>query len=194
MAETRNDIYGDAPKPVRVLLASIDQLGRLDGWVGAACLGALTLFLLAEVLVRFLSNFVPWIPGSIPVAWEYSSYMMAACFTFGAAMTLRAGGHIRVNLLLHRLSPASRRALEFAAAVVALAFTAFLAWAMIRFTHSSWSRGQTSPASGTLVWIPQALVTFGIVLLALQFLARSIQAALGLRLEDESMRVAGVAE
>ncbi len=33
---------------------------------------------------------------SIPIAWEYSSYLMAASFTFGAAMTLRVGGHIRV--------------------------------------------------------------------------------------------------
>ena len=34
---------------------------------------------------------------------------MAATFTFGAAMTLRAGGHIRVTLVLARVSPATRR-------------------------------------------------------------------------------------
>jgi hypothetical protein len=28
--------------------------------------------------------------GTVPVAWEYGSYLMAAAFTFGAAMTLRA--------------------------------------------------------------------------------------------------------
>ena len=38
-------------------------------------------------------------------------------------------------------------------------------------------RGQTSISSDTPVWIPQAVVTFGMVLLALQFLARFIQAA-----------------
>lgn len=194
MSSHRPDLYGDAPAPVRLLLMAIDRLGRLDGWIGAACLGALTLFLLAEITVRMLSNFLPWVPGTISVAWEYSSYLMAACFTFGAAMTLRAGGHIRVTLLLGRLGPAGRRILEFWAALVATGFTGFLAYAMINFTWSSFSRGATSMASNTLLWIPQGLVTFGILLLALQFLARTITAGFGLKLEDETMRVAGVSE
>ena len=188
------DLYGDAPAPLRWLLIAIDRLGRLDGWIGAGCLAALTLFMLAEITVRALSNFLPWVPATISVAWEYSSYLMAACFTFGAAMTLRAGGHIRVTLLLARLSPGGRRVLEFAVAVAAGIFTTFLAYAMIRFTWTSFSRGQTSISSGTLLWIPQSLVTFGFTLLALQFVARAIQAALGLKLEDETLRVAAVAE
>jgi len=44
------------------------------------------------------------------------------------------------------------------------------------------------------VWIPQAVITFGFVLLSLQFVARLIQAACGLQLEDPRLRVAGVAE
>src|SRR5512134_170634 len=98
-----------APAPLRLLLDGIERLGRLDGWIGAACLVALTALMLAEITVRALSNFIPWVPADIPVAWEYSSYLMAACFTFGAAMTLRAGGHIRVTLVLGRLGPATRR-------------------------------------------------------------------------------------
>ena len=61
------------------------MLGRLDGWLGAVCLVALTCLMLAEVLVRALSDIFPWVPADIPVAWEYSSYLMAAAFTFGAA-------------------------------------------------------------------------------------------------------------
>ena len=190
----RNDLYGDVPAPVRLLLVAIDRLGRLDGWIGAGCLAALTCFLLAEVGVRALSNIFPSVPGTIPVAWEYSSYLMAACFTFGAAMTLRAGGHIRVTLVLSRLGAGGRRIFEFCAALVAACFTGFLAYAMVMFTWGSFSRGATSMASNTVLWVPQGLVAFGIILLALQFLARTIQAAYGLKLEDETMRVAGVSE
>ena len=193
-AAAPQSLYGNVPAPLRIVLATIDALGRLDGWIGAGCLATLTLFMLAEITVRALSNFLPWMPATISVAWEYSSYLMAACFTFGAAMTLRAGGHIRVTLLLARLSPTGRRLLEFAVAVAAGMFTAFLAYAMIRFTWTSFSRGQTSVSSGTLLWIPQSLVTFGFILLALQFVARAIQAALGLKLEDETLRVASVTE
>ena len=80
-----------APQPLRSLLDATDMLGRLDGWLGAACLAALTCLMLGEVLVRALSDIFPWVPADIPIAWEYSSYLMAAAFTFGAAMTLRAG-------------------------------------------------------------------------------------------------------
>jgi TRAP-type C4-dicarboxylate transport system permease small subunit len=96
-----------APPPLRAVLDGIDALSRLDGWLGAACLAALTALMIAEVAVRSLSNVFPWVPADIPVAWEYSSYLMAATFTFGAAMTLRAGGHIRVTLVLARISPSS---------------------------------------------------------------------------------------
>ena len=170
------------------------MLGRLDGWMGAACLATLTCLMLGEVLVRALSDIFPWVPADIPIAWEYSSYLMAAAFTFGAAMTLRAGGHIRVSLLLANATPSLRRLLDIASAAVALVFMAFLAYAMVKFTYASYAKGQTSISSDTPLWIPQAVVTFGMVLLALQFLARIIQALLGLPLEDARMKAGALVE
>jgi TRAP-type C4-dicarboxylate transport system permease small subunit len=183
-----------APPLLRPLLDGIDVLSRLDGWLGAGCLVTLTALMLAEVLLRALSNVFPWVPADIPVAWEYSSYLMAATFTFGAAMTLRAGGHIRVTLVLARVSPATRRRMETVLAVLGVGFCGYLAWAMAYFTWRSFESGQTSVSSGTLMWIPQIFVTFGIVLLTVQFVARFFQAALGLPLEDLSMRAGAVAE
>src|SRR5437879_2145489 len=152
----RTSLNAAAPAPLRLLLDVIEKLGRLDGWIGAACLITLTLLMLAEVTVRALSNFFPWVPADIPVAWEYSSYLMAACFTFGAAMTLRAGGHIRVTLVLARVSPATRRAMEVVLAGLGTFFCGFLGWSMAYFTWRSFDAGQTSVSSGTLIWIPQA--------------------------------------
>jgi len=181
-----------APAPLRFILELIDRLSRLDGWLGAACLAALTLLMLANITVRALSNVIPWLPADIPVAWEYSSYLMAATFTFGAAMTLRAGGHIRVSLVLAHLPPGPRRLLEIGAAVAAAVFVGFLAWSMMKFAWASFSRGQTSYASDTPIWLPQAVIAFGMLLLTLQFVARSVRAVLGLPLEDHRMRAAPV--
>jgi TRAP-type C4-dicarboxylate transport system permease small subunit len=183
-----------APQPLRSLLDAIDVLGRLDGWLGAACLAALTCLMVGEVLVRALSDIFPWVPSDIPVAWEYGSYLMAAAFTFGAAMTLRAGGHIRVTLVLARVSPATRRWMETVLAVLGVTFTAYLAVAMINFTWRSFSSGQVSISSESPLWVPQAVVTFGICLLMLQFVARFFQALLGLPLENLDMRAASVSE
>jgi TRAP-type C4-dicarboxylate transport system permease small subunit len=183
-----------APQPLRAILELLDRLSRLDGWLGAVCLASLTALMLAEVFVRAVSNVTSLVPASIPVAWEWSSYLMAATFTFGAAMTLRAGGHIRVSLLLANAPPALRRVLDVATAAVALVFMAFLAYAMVKFTYASYAKGQTSISSDTPLWIPQAVVTFGMVLLALQFLARMIQALLGLPLEDARMKAGALVE
>ena len=183
-----------APQPLRAILDGIDVLGRLDGWLGALCLAMLTCLMIAEVTVRALSNVFPGVPADIPVAWEYSSYLMAAAFTFGAAMTLRAGGHIRVTLVLARVTPATRRWIETVLGALGVGFTGFLAVAMVRFTWNSFISDQTSISSATPLWIPQVFVTFGVCLLMLQFVARFAQAALGLPLEDLSMRAASVAE
>jgi TRAP-type C4-dicarboxylate transport system permease small subunit len=190
----RTSLNAGAPGPLRLLLDVLERLARLDGWLGAACLVALTLLMLAEITVRALSNVLPFVPADIPVAWEYSSYLMAACFTFGAAMTLRAGGHIRVSLVLANLAAPARRSLEIAAALAATAFTGFLAVAMLRFTWTAFDHGQTSVSSGTPLWIPESVVTFGLILLALQFFARSIQAIAGLPLEDHRIKPGAPAE
>jgi TRAP-type C4-dicarboxylate transport system permease small subunit len=117
---------------------------------------------------------------------------MAASFTFGAAMTLRTGGHIRVVIGLKNAPAPLRRVLEIVLALVGFAFMAFLTFAMVKFAWGSFVRGQVSTSSDTPLWFPQAAVTFGMLLLTLQLLARAIQATLGLPLEDHRMRASPV--
>jgi TRAP-type mannitol/chloroaromatic compound transport system permease small subunit len=194
MATPHLDLNAGAPAGIRWFLSGIDRLGRLDGWVGAGCLIALTCLMLAEVITRFLSNFFGIGPGVVPNAWEYSSYLMAAAFTFGAAMTLRGGGHIRVTILLNNAGPGVKKLLEVLSSAAATAAVTYLSVAMVMFTWASYSRGQVSISSGTVVWPPMALVAFGMVLLALQFLARTIRAVLDLPLEDPNMRASNPVE
>ena len=190
--EAPRSLNAAAPAPLRIILDGIDRLGRLDGWIGGGCLLMLTLLMLCEVATRFLSNFFSFFPPSISIAWEYSSYLMAASFTFGAAMTLRVGGHIRVVLLLKNAPVPVQRALEILSAAAGFAFMAFLTSAMAKFAFAAYVRGQVSTSSDTPLWFPEAVVTFGMLLLTLQFLARAIQAALGLPLEDHRMKASPV--
>ncbi len=66
MSETTRSLNAAAPAPLRLLLDGIERLGRLDGWIGAACLITLTLLMLAEITVRALSNFIPVGAGRHP--------------------------------------------------------------------------------------------------------------------------------
>ncbi|MGU9981576.1 TRAP transporter small permease subunit [Phreatobacter sp. HK31-P] len=188
------DLNAGAPSGIRWFLDGIDRLGRLDGWIGALCLLALTCLMLSEIIARAASNFLGIGPGVVPNAWEYSSYLMAAAFTFGAAMTLRGGGHIRVTLVVGNAGPRLKKVLEILSSAFAFAATSYLTVSMVMFTWSSYARGQVSISSGTAVWPPMVLVTIGIALLTLQFLARTIRAALDLPLEDPSMRASNPVE
>jgi TRAP-type C4-dicarboxylate transport system permease small subunit len=172
-----------ALRPVHGALAAVDALTRLDGWLGAFCLLALTAFMIAGMTVRLLAAFIPWLPTDLPIAWEYSAYLMAATFTFGAAMTLRCGGHVRVRIVIGRLSEGPKRAVEIAVSLIAACFTLYFTWALLDFTLRSYGLGEKSIASDTPLWIPQAIVTFGVLLMSLQFVARTARALLGLPLE-----------
>jgi TRAP-type C4-dicarboxylate transport system permease small subunit len=172
---------------VRRLLRLIDVITKLDGWLGALCLTMLCLLMIAGIIVRTFSTLISWFPRDIPVAWEYSSYLMAVTFTFGAALTLRAGGHIRVRLLLSNSPPMVVRILELIVTVIALGFAIFFSVAMSRFAWRAYVLDERSLASSTPLWIPESLVAFGAVLLALQLLARLGQLLINEPPEDKSI-------
>ncbi|MCU1340298.1 MAG: C4-dicarboxylate transporter permease [Bryobacterales bacterium] len=174
-------------KVAKAALAAIDRIAKLDGWLGALCLVLLCLLMISGIVVRTLSTVVSWLPRDIPVAWEYSSYLMAVTFAFGAALTLRAGGHIRVRLLLSNASPRLELLLECISAAVGLAFATFFSIAMAHFAYRSFVIDERSLASSTPLWIPQAFVAFGVVLLALQLLARLVQLCIGEPVENRNI-------
>ncbi|MEM9028988.1 MAG: TRAP transporter small permease [Pseudomonadota bacterium] len=177
-----------APAGLRHALDAIDALGWIGGWVAALSLMTLALLILGEVCVRLLSRYVSALPPGIPSAWEISSFLMGTAFMCGAAVTLRAGGHIRVSVLTSTVPASVLRVLEIVVSFVGLALTAFLAYSMVMFALSSFMRGQTSISSDIPLWFPKAVLAVGAIILALQMLARLVHALLGLPLEDPRMR------
>lgn len=166
--------------PLARVLAAADGAGVAAGWVAAAFLVALTLLMAGEIAVRALSNVFPAVPATIPVAWEYSAWLMGNAFMFGAANTLRTGGHIRVGILPQALPPAALRVLEVLATAVALYACVFLARSLAEFAWDAFRRGQTSAATGSPMWPAKAGVALGAAVLALQMAARLVRALAGL--------------
>lgn len=183
-----------APAPAAIFLAAADALAIVGGWLAAGCLAALVLLISAEIVVAAASRMIPSLPGGISIAWEYSAYLMGSAFLFGAALTLRAGVHIRVSLLPSRLRPGMRRLLEIATTSIGCSVTGLLAWSLITFAWRSWSSGQVSGGSFTPLWIPQAALAVGAVMFAVQMAARLVRSVLGLQLEDGALKAAGPTE
>lgn len=159
---------------LRRVLDLIDSISRGAAFIGGICLLLMSILMLTEVFCRNYLNF------SLVFSWEYSSYMMAAVFFLTAAYTLLVKGHVRVFLLGEALPDKARYALDVSATVMGLFIAGFVTYALADFTYQAFIRdARTFLPSETLLWPPQAVITFGSFLLVLQLFARLIRLLIG---------------
>ncbi|MGG5809265.1 TRAP transporter small permease subunit [Falsiroseomonas sp. CW058] len=162
-----------APPALAALLRAIDLACAAGAFLAALSAAALALILITEVVA---TSFFGW---SQPWAVEYAIYLQCFVLFCGAGWTLRQGGHIRVAVVMQALPPAAARLLDMVGTVFALGVTGFASWALWQQLVRSVEFGSTSfYPMGTPLWIPQGLLTVGITLLALGFLARLVRLAL----------------
>ena len=139
---------------------ALDALYRVSGVVAAACLALIACLVLAQIVGRAAGVLVPG-------ADDLASYALVATSFLALAYTLKAGGHIRVALLLRRLPPRPRRLAELGALALGSAITLYFAWFAIELTWLSWRFGDMS--QGVLpipLWLPQSVMTAGLIIFA----------------------------
>jgi TRAP-type C4-dicarboxylate transport system permease small subunit len=139
----------------------------LDGlYQAAAYLAALFLVgTLAMVLTAIAGR---WFNFHVPGTDAYAGYCMAASGFLALAHTLRRGEHIRVTLVIERLSGRARRGLELWALAAAALLAALFAGFAIRLSYQSWDFNDISTANdATPLWIPQMAMALGTLILAI---------------------------
>ena len=104
----------------------------------------------------------------MPGTDAYAGYCMAGAGFLALAHTLKRGEHIRVTLILERLSGRAHRALSLwafaAGAVLALLF----AYYSIRLAYQSYDFNDISTANdATPLWLPQSLMAIGTLVFAI---------------------------
>lgn len=174
--------------------SAADAIALASAHAAVLCLAALVALVSAEIVLALLNRFFKSLPPGIGIAWEYSSYLMGIAFLLGSGLTLRAGMHVRVELLLRAGKGRSARVFEWMSAFIGLAFTALLAWSLFRFTLQSYMSSQVSGESLTPLWIPQSGLTLGAAVLFLQMLLRFVAVVLDEPLEDKSLGIATLPE
>lgn len=182
MANPREDISEDVPEvrgPAAALQRAADAVSLFGAWCAALCLVGLTLLILTDIILAFLSRYLYFVPAGTGVGWEYSSYMMGTAFLLGAGMTLRAGLQLRVELVVSSGRSSLVRVLEILSALLGSAVTVALAVWLFNFTLRNYHYGVVSQDSYTPLWIPQAMLTFGATILAFQMVARLVSAIAG---------------
>lgn len=146
----------------------------------------MVVILCVEIMARAFSSESPF------STWEFSGYLQAGLVMLGAGYALRSGGHIRVNLILTHLGQAGARALDFVCSLIGFVAMAVISWALFELFSGSLQSGSRSYfVTATPLWVPQAVVFLGSVLLTLQFAARMVRIAVRLPAEQDAPTMAG---
>ena len=135
---------------------------------GVAVLGMMALVTF-EVLLRTFAN------RSTLVADEMAGYLLVAMTFLGLAPSLRDGAFIRIDTYRDRLRGGARRLLDVALVTLALAYAITVDWYLWDLLAGTWRLGTTSiQVSRTPLWVPQAVMAVGGLLLILELLVEMV--------------------
>jgi TRAP-type mannitol/chloroaromatic compound transport system permease small subunit len=159
----------------------LDRISAVTGKISAW----LTLFMVIVTFIVVIMRYVfdaglIWVQES--VVW-----MHAVVFMLGAAYTLQAEEHVRVDIFYRTMSARRRAWVDIAGVIVFLIpLCAFLAWASFDFVTQSWRLGESSRESGGLPYpfVPLLksvllVMPLAVSLQGLALLARSVRTLRG---------------
>lgn len=146
--------------------------------LGLACLSmvAIAALVLVQILARVLDRALILFGASpigftVPSLSTFGGFLFVAAATLALPATLRAGGHVRVSLLLNIGGPWVQRGLTVLVLLAALGLAGFAARYAGALAMDSWQFNTRSFGMIPVpLWIPQGVMTLGFVLLAVALL------------------------
>lgn len=127
-----------------------------------ACILAIAAIVMYEVVARFAFD--------APTVWvqECAVYLLIALAFLGLAPAQQQGEHIRIDVLLRKLPPRVRFALEVFTCLAIALFAGVATWGGSQMVQQSLRFGRRSlTLLAVPVWIPQLLLPIGMGLLAI---------------------------
>ena len=117
----------------------------------------------------------------------YAGYLMAGAGFLALAHTLRRGEHIRVTLVLAKLTGSAKRGLEIWSLFAAMLLSGLFAWYSVKLVINSWQFHDISTSNdATPLWIPQISMAVGAVILLIAFIDDLVMEIKGKRVVFES--------
>ena len=147
----------------RLLQRIYDLCGALAGGL----ILCICLLISAQIILNAVGRISPGtLPSTIPSYADFSGFMLAGATFLALAHTLRAGGHIRVNLVIARLPMKLQMVAEIFVLLIATALVGYATWFMIGLVIESIHYGDVSNGIIPIaLWIPQSVAAFGVGLL-----------------------------
>jgi len=145
-------------------------------WLAAVVMIGVLVMVLLSVLGRQLNFHVPGTDA-------YAGYAMAAAGFLALAHTLKRNEHIRVTLVLGKLTGKARQGLELWSLSAAVALSGLFAWYAARLVWQSLEFHDISTGNdATPLWIPQLAMALGTLVLFIAFVDEWVLEARGQRL------------
>ncbi len=146
----------------------IDVIGRITGWSAFA----LVLVMSFNVLLRYMFR-----TGSVGMQ-ELEWHLMAPICMLGLSYAILHDGHVKVDILYGKFSPALQRLVNLISTLLVVAVVGILLWLSIPYVEQSYSIGEKSPDPGGLThrWIVKAMLPVGFALLFIQSFAAVLRA------------------
>lgn len=145
----------------------LHRIYTICGALSGGLILCICLLISAQIALNAFGRIAPGLlPSTIPSYADFSGYMLAGATFLALAHTLRAGGHIRVNLITARLPDRIQFAAEAFSLLVAASLIGYATWFMGALVAESVHYGDVSTGIVPVpLWIPQGVATFGIGLL-----------------------------
>lgn len=156
--------------------ALLDWLYKASGGVAALFLVAICVVVLLQVGANLIDTLIKTFGGEpiglvIPSYAEFAGFFLAASSFLALAYTLRAGAHIRVELVLQRFGIGARRVAELWCVAMSAAVSVYFTWYTVGLVLESIQFGDLSPGIVPVpLWIPQAAMAVGLAVLAIALL------------------------
>lgn len=147
--------------------AILQKLYDICGAIAGALILCICVLISAQIVLNLFGRVAPGVlPSTIPSYADFSGFMLAGATFLAMAHTLRAGGHIRVNLVTSRLPLRWQLLAEGFALLAAASLIGYAAWFMVALVFESIHYGDVSTGIiPVALWIPQTVAAIGITLL-----------------------------
>ena len=158
---------------MRIILDRLYQAGLTLAALSFAAIAGLVLYQIVGRLIDRVARAVGFPPPglTVPSLAEIGAFLFVGAVFLGLAGTLRAGGHVRVTLMIRVLPPTAGRALGLAVSAAAAALAAFATWSSAAQTLDSWRFDSVSYGMVKVpLWLPQGVMTLGLALFCLALL------------------------
>ncbi|MEM8796782.1 MAG: TRAP transporter small permease [Pseudomonadota bacterium] len=164
---------------------ALDRFYRISGGIGAFFIAAICVTVLIQVSFNLIDRIAQLTTGKayglvLPSYAEFAGYFLAAGTFFALADTLQSGNHIRVNLVIQRVSGKARNVIEAWCCLLGATFSAYFTYWATNHAYESFVFGDLSPGIVPVpLWIPQVSMILGLVALTICFVDLFFQVLAG---------------